>query len=78
MDQLTTEVYGLNFLIKGNRICFITRTPQGKETKYWNDLTPRTIKAISKVINEHLEAEAIDKNLTQAQLAEKYQEMMGS
>lgn len=78
MKQLTTEVYGLNFLIKGNRLCFIVRSPQGKETNYWTPLNPRTLKVISKLIKDHIDAEEIDKNLTPAQLAEKYQEMMGS
>ncbi len=76
--QLTTEVWGLNFFLKGKRLCWVTRTPQGKETRYWMDVPPKALKAIEKVVNEHLEAEAEDAKLTPAELAEKYQEMMGS
>jgi hypothetical protein len=73
-----TDVYGLRFFIKGKRICFIVHTPQGKETRHWADLPPKTLAAVMKEINAHLEEEARVAAMTPQERAEMYQEMMGS
>lgn len=78
MKQIHTDVWSLRFFVKGKRICFVTHTPQGKETRHWADLPPKTMTAIMKEINAHLEHEAYEASLTPEQRAEMYQEMMGS
>lgn len=78
MKPIHTDIWSLRFLVKGNRICFIVRTPEGKEKRHWADLPPRTLAAIMEEINEHLEYEAELESMSPEELAERFKETMGS
>jgi hypothetical protein len=82
MKELTTEVYGLRFFLQNNRICFLVEDKPGwvnkKISRHWVDLNSIAAKKIGKIIAEHIAAEEEEAKLTPAQLAEKYEEMMGS
>jgi predicted Fe-S protein YdhL (DUF1289 family) len=72
MKQLTTEIWGLNFLIKGNRLCFITRTPQGVETHHWVTMTAKMKAAVTQKVEAHLTALEERAKMTPQQIADSY------
>lgn len=80
MEKINTGVFGLYFFLKGNRLCFVIdeHRVDKKEKRFWVDLSPKAFSAVSKIVNDHLEAETEERKLTPQQLAEKYEEMMGS
>jgi hypothetical protein len=76
--EITTEVYGLSFQIKGNRLCFVTRSSEGITKRHWVSMTKTMAKNIGKIVDEYLQHKEEEAKLTPQQLAEKYQEFMGS
>jgi hypothetical protein len=76
-NTITTELWNLRFFLKGKRICFIARTPQGVESRHWADLSPRTMTVLNDLVDKHLEAKEAESKLTWEQRAEKYREMSG-
>lgn len=78
MKELTTEVWSLNFQLKGDKLCFITRTPQGEKKRYTTTLPPRMAAAVAKQVDAHLKQEERIAAMTPAEKAEHYAEMMGS
>jgi hypothetical protein len=76
--EIHTDVWNLRFFVKGNRICFITRTPEGKESRHWSDLSPKTLKAITKEINAYSAQKTKEAAMTSKERAEYHEEMMGT
>jgi hypothetical protein len=76
--ELTTEVWGLNFFVRGAKVCFVVCDPAGKQKRFWAKMTPRMSKAVNECVNDYLEDKAADAALTPQQLAKKYEECMGS
>jgi len=77
-QELTTEVWGLNFIVKGAKLGFVMTTPQGKRQVMWTKMPPRMSKVVNAEVKEYLDEKAAEAKLTPAQIAEKYEEMMGS
>ncbi len=76
--EVTTEVWGMNIIVKGSKLGVVISTPQGQRRIMWTKMGPVMAKLVNAEVQEYLDDKAADAALTPEQRAEKYQEMMGS
>lgn len=73
MSKIFYTEIGVDFKIKGNRLCFLI-----DNIPHWVNLPPKLAKNLTKVINDFIASEEEWNKLTFEQKAETYKEFMGS